>query len=624
VVVKLAAVLFGVSVLAASATAPAQGRACTEAIADWASRCAHAERIELSPSHCPPGRIVVRAEGDAPTSVELGAATRSSFRRAGEIGLSPIGEFADWSKEPPARRRALEALEACVAREPPPLGFAQPAGAAARPPVPWLFVGGFLALAIACGARVRKLDKRRALLVGLAISAAVGAVLGLRWALLPGAFFHQNGHGATWIAYALRDQRGLSAYGPGYAELFGWAALAAGSEPERGVFALQSVLSALSVPCAFFVARGCGAKPVLAAALALGVALDPLLARLAQSESYFAAFVGLAFLAATALAQAGRRVRSVSFVAAVAAAGLLTAQAARIHPLGWVAFALLPLVALCARGRLRARLIRTGVASAAIASVVLLSSGGVLHDVLRGSLGAQWLPGVLPEIARGLPWIVAAMIVIALVARAKSVTLLAAAAAGALGLIWVTNILSEPSFAVARAYERPFWAVLVALVAALGVRFGRQRLVAAGVLVAGILAAALQLRAATELPTDAREAKLAIAWRRGLPEGAVVAYVERVDHQISTLPLYEGVTAARPFPIRLGQAQPPNISELGAPVYYYRSSVCASPNAATRCAELERSVRLELVHERALPALPSMRWNPYAPGPVRVALFRRL
>jgi hypothetical protein len=617
VALVLVAAILALSLLVSTSPAHAQGRECEEPIAAWIGRCAQAEQIALSPSHCPADKIVVRVGGDAKLSVEIARARAGSFRRAGEVGLSPVGEFADWSAEPEARRRGLEALAACVTREPPTLGAAISEGARNRARIPWLLLGALAALGIACGMRVRA--RRAALLAALGMIGAAGAVLGLRWALLPGAFFHQNGHGAAWIAHALSDRPELSSYGPGYAELFGWIARAGGSEPERSLFALQAVLGALAVPCAFVIARGCGAGRLLAAVLALAVALDPLLARLAQSESYFASFVALAFVAAAALAQAGPRVRSIPFAAAVIAAGLITAQAARIHPLGWLAFALLPIVPLCGRGRLRTRLGAAAASGLGVGLIVLLTSGRALLDVLHGSLGKQWLPAVWPQLARGLPWIAAAVVVVAFVARKQRVALLAVLGLGVIALIWTTNILSEPSLAVARAYERPFWPLLVALLAAVLGRLGPKRAIAGGVALLGIAAAALQFRAMTELPTDAREARLALEWRRGLPEGAVVAYLERADHHIFTLPLYGGVTAAQPFPIRLEEPALP-----AGPSFYYRSSVCSSPTAAERCAELERALRLEPVSVHELPALPSMRWNPYASGTVRVGLFRRL
>jgi hypothetical protein len=610
--------------IAIASPARAQGGACADAIAGWASRCARTERIEISPSHCPPGRLVVRVGGEAPTSVEIGPAGPGSFRRAGALGLSPIGEFADWSKEPEARQRGLDALEACVTKDPPALvASIERPGAATS--IPWLLLGALTAVALACAARLR--ERRLAWGTALGLVAAACAVWLFRWLLLPGAFFHQNGHGASWIAYALNDHRSFSSYGPGYAELFGWVARAGGDQPERAVFLAQSVIAALSIPCAFVVARGCGAGRPLAAALALVVALDPLSARLAQSESYFATFAGLAFFAAAVLAQAGRRVRSLPFLAAVVAAGLITAQAARVHPLGWVALALLPAVVACGLGRLRTRLIAAGVAGGGIATIVAITSGGAMLDVLRGSLGQQWLPLASPRISAAL-WVIGATLLAALVTRSRRGTLLGGLGALAVIALLATNLVSSPSSAVARAYERPFWPVLIGLAGAVLGRIAKRRLperaVAAGVALTAAAMAVLQFRSMTELPTDAREAQLAIEWRRQLPEKTIVAYVARVDHHIFALPLSEGVTSARSFPIMLGDDPLPDLSQLGGTLHYYRSSVCASAQARERCDQLERSLRFEPIVEHELPALPSMRWNRYATDRVKVALFRRI
>jgi hypothetical protein len=146
--------------------------------------------------------------------------------------------------------------------------------------------------------------------------------------------------------------------------------------------------------------------------------------------------------------------------------------------------------------------------------------------------------------------------------------------------------------------------------------------VAAAVLgVLGIGLSALQYRVLTTLPADAREARWALEWRRALPDGAVVAYVERSGTYIFTLPLYERATRARAFPIRLGDGPLPRLGKIPGPLYYYRSSVCSTPAAGGRCDELERSASLELVTERELPAPASL--YPYATPSVSVRLLRR-
>jgi hypothetical protein len=479
-------------------------------------------------------------------------------------------------------------------------------------------------LASACAGQVR--DRRRALVTAGLLAASALAVLGLRWLLLPRAFFHQNGHGASWVLYALSDHPGLSSYGPGFAEVFGHAARAAGSEPELGVFLLQAIVGALAVPLTWVVARALGAAAPVAAALAAVVALDPLLARLAQSESYFATEAALAFASTAALALTGSKPRSLRFWAAVIAAGLFTAQAARIHPIGWVAFALLPIVVLAGPGSARRRLVLTVMAGAGMGAVVLLSTGSAMLAVLRGSLGQQWLPRSVPRMGEIVP-AVGAVIVLGLFAlRSWRGKLIAAGAGVTVGVMWATNMLGEPNTAVERAYDRLFWPVLLALAAAGLARIARthqrQLRLAGAIGVAAIVAGVGQFRTLTTLPTDAEEATLALSWRRQLPEGALVAYVERAENHIFTLPLYDGVTNARAFPISLGNAALPDLRRVAGPLFYYRSSVCSSPAAVARCDDLERTLELDSVLEHDFGARPSMR-HTYATPTVRVKLARR-
>lgn len=616
--------------------APALGAAppCSQEVAEWARRCAEQHGIELAPAHCPPGRLVLRLGGPAAVDVEIGPARPESFRRVGELGLSPVGEFADWSAEPAARRRAFDELSACV-RSDPPLVVDAPAPRREAPPeiqgrrpLPWLAIGGVVLALVACVGRWRQ--ALPGALVWLA--GGVGAFV-LRWMLLPRAFFHQNGQGALWISYALSSTPEHSPYGPGYAELFGWAARAGGSDPERSVFLLQAAVAALVPPLAWIIARRVGAPRPVAAGIALVVLCDPVLARLAQSESYFSVSTALIFGAAAVLAQGSvrGRIRALPFAAAVASAGLLVAQAARVHPLGWIGAALLPLVVSVGPGPLSRRLRATLVAGAVIAAIVAVASGPAMLAVVRGSLGQAWLPRAGPRavvlLQGASPMLLLAIAVLGVWTRKRRGLLLALLLALALAAMWLTNLLGHPSQAVHEAYDRLFWPALVAIAAAWLARLAHTRAralaIGSGVGLAGLALAALRWTSLTALPTDAEEARFALEWRDGLPADAVVAYVERAGERISVVPLYDGVTGPRAFPIRAGEGRLPDLAVLGGPLYYYRSSLCSSEKGRSACDALERSVKLETVAERELPARPSMRWHPYSADRVRVVLSRR-
>ena len=167
----------------------------------------------------------------------------------------------------------------------------------------------------------------------LAFGLAATSVGGL-W-LAPSGYLHMNGQGPLWTDFALGEP---SAYGPGFAELFGWAARAAGAAPERGVFTLHAAML-WSVPLLVFVAlRAVRAPLAISTAISTLTALDPMRARLAGSESYYG--VGYVLVAAacavvcvgfTGFSMSRRESRGRGLLG-VLAAGALIAQAARAHP----------------------------------------------------------------------------------------------------------------------------------------------------------------------------------------------------------------------------------------------------------------------------------------------------
>jgi hypothetical protein len=613
--------------LAASPARAAEG-SCERAVGDWVARCAGKSKLEIVPSHCPPGSVVVRLGSGADLKVEIHKSSGRSFRTAGGLGLSPIGEFADWASEPEARRAAFDELTECVGSDPSlpiPGGVDPHPRGASRTSVPWL-----LLLALAASLALLALRRPRGLAAGVGLAAGAFA---FRWFLLPQAFFHQNGQGPLWIAYALRDHHGLSSYGSGHAELFGWVARAGGSEPERALFLAQALLGAAGVVAAWAIARGVGLSALPSLALALAVGVDPLLGRVAQSESYYASIVALALLAAALLGYGARRGKlwRPELALGVLAAGLLIAQAARIHPVGWVPLAFVPAVVLVGPGGVRRRIQLTLAAGLGIGVIVLCASGPAMLAVMRGAVGRAWgsLAGPnLPALFEPFPLGAIVLAIVAGVAlRSPRGLLIGLTAALALAAMITLRLVGEPNPpAVTHAYFRLYWPVLILLAAAwLARALRRQPRTAAGLLLGGgMLIAAAEWSAATSLPTDVREALWAIEWRRSLPPGAAVAYVERSELWISVLPLYEGTTPAVGFPIRLGEGDPPDLARLAGPLFYYRSSVCSGEPTRPACARFEQSLGLEAIAVRELPAIPSMSWQRFGSDRVEVALFRRV
>ena len=156
----------------------------------------------------------------------------------------------------------------------------------------------------------------RVLVAGLSL-----ATFAIRWVAVAHAFFHQNGQGPGWVDMAWRRVSG--AYGPGYAELYGWIA-ARSPDGARGRRLPRKRLRRRDDPRAGLRARAqASASRQVAGGVAVALALAPIGARLAQSESYFLPITFLLFIAALALADAARaEIRRVTLVADIAVAAL--------------------------------------------------------------------------------------------------------------------------------------------------------------------------------------------------------------------------------------------------------------------------------------------------------------
>lgn len=390
---------------------------CGAEVAPWLAACQASQGLRLQVERCTPERLVVQLapEQAPPFSVELRARAEGAFVAAGDLGLSPIGEYPNWLAEPEGRRVALQRLTRCVAETPPgflhreagePRRSAEPAGrrgeaaqrgssgqASSPPPLPWplLVVLALLLAALAVELLAPPRARPRRVLTTLGGAGGAAALLGLaRWALFPAGYAHQNGQGPLWVRYALQGDDGLRDYGPGFRELFGGLALLAPT-PEQGVFGLQAALSSLAVVGLALAARRLGAPKWAAGAFGVLLGLDPALARIAQSESYWATAIALQALAATALLWGAYAERGVLRpLVGSALAGVLVAVAARVHPVGWVPSALLPLLVLLAPLPPRRRWRLVLLAAAVMGALTALLAGGVLWDVVHSEFGQRW------------------------------------------------------------------------------------------------------------------------------------------------------------------------------------------------------------------------------------------
>ena len=619
---------------------------CERAASQWASACAEANEISLVPLRCAAGFATFRVSGvDVALDVEVRATPNEAFRRAGQRGLSPIGEFEDWSAEPESLRAAFDTVASCVERGVPDAVFFshsddRRASSAPHRSIPWRLLGASIAIGFVFLATARRVRPRRLASTAAQLLALGAATWLFRRAFFPSGFFHQNAHGPMWVDCALG---GRCAYGPGFREIFALAASVDVATAERGIFLLQSLLAASAPVSAWILARSIGASRAVAWAVSLGVAIEPALARLSQSESYFGTITSLLFAAAATLAFAARLGRSGSLVFAAAAigAGLLIGHAALVHPVAWIPAALIPCVVLFGRGAARRRwrlffvaLLGTGTIAAASSLRIVLRvldehrrwstsiGGAALPDLVRSGLGFL----VLGALAYGVwtfgrkRWRFAS--------RRTLWRLMLPSAA--LFVVLVLGSKLHPFDAQSTWIQHAGWTPYLPTLAAIAVAFAvvvprRASLWAASALgVVGIAHAVSAWPLMTTLPTDVLEANLAFAWRESLPQGARLILLERVDRRIATFPVYR----SSPQRIRLTRLRQTDehdreLAVTAAPGdFYYRSSICSSEEGRPICQRLESQWELEPVHLATLPALPSMPYLPYDTSEIAVGLYR--
>lgn len=469
-----------------------------------------------------------------------------------------------------------------------------------RVPIPWWAV----AVALCVAASWRRWKPARE----AAVVAAVALVLRVAF----GAWgpFHINQQGALWIDGALHPNA-LRAYGPGFAELYGLAAHVLA--PDTAVFALNLALGAAIAPLAMAVARRAGLSVGRSLVAGVVVAADPVLVRIAATESYVTPVVALALASAwawLAAVDAPLRDDRPRRLALAFAGALFAAQGVRVHPLGWIAAALIPLLVGAAAGwRVALRCALT------TGAVVLVTSGAVLADVLAALGGGTVMAPSLRW--RALAVGVALGAVAALHPRTRSYAPATIASLTLGALVWETYgqsdvwrlaavhvVLAAPLFAAVSALPE---APPRALAAALGVV-----LFAAGV---------PMVRHRT---TDAREYAWARRWLASRPPACRVVWVAFAgDRRTVFLPTW----AHRGTAVALDARAPLDVAARIAPLgctFYLRSAACASADGAAACADVERALVLAPESEAIFPAVASHRGLPYAGATVRVATYRVL
>lgn len=494
---------------------------------------------------------------------------------------------------------------------------------------PWLICAALLLAGVAVVRGPRPLRCELWLVVAIVIAGAA-ARLGLGvWGPL-----HNNGQGPLWIRGAL-EPSALAGYGPGYFELFTWVAelsaspaLGASLPVDRALFAANAVLSAISPALLYAAARLAGVGRGGALAVALILAADPVSVRTAASEGYFTAQVALVLAVETSLALAAaadRRRDALGFAAALAAAGLLAATAARIHPMAYLPLAVTPLVMLgAAQGPWRTRLALTLAAGAAIGAAVLFTSGNTIAAVLGTSeMSRSVVSGVAPHHALLAAALLAAAVGLHRCACPPWLPVLAAGAAAAM-LATQDRFQQHPIWTL--CYQRLFFpGLLLGASALLPARLQRP---AWSVAAAAAVVAAFAVQAERHLwtpNTEQLEYRFLQQALGDMPPECLLTAVSRTGNRVWEIPGH--LLPRRPGQRTGARRAIEQASDLrairgGGCVLYIHSSLCSSAEGRPVCEAVERDVQLEPVARRVFPAEPSFVWLPYDRPEVEVAIHR--
>ena len=453
-----------------------------------------------------------------------------------------------------------------------------------------------------------------------AVAVAAPALL-LRVALGPWGPLHVNGQGPRFVAGATYDPADIAAYGPGYREMFAPVAALLPSSPDWAVFACNALLSALLIPLAFAIGRLTGLATSAALVAAALLAIDPVAIRMGATEAYFVsiAFLGTAASATLLLAvEVGDRVRA---TALVVAAGLLLAEAARIHPCAWVLMATVPFVVLAAdAGRWRRRVGMLVFAGAISGGVLLLTSASALLDVL-GNMRAGTIFTPEPPSPAPLLWLALATAVYVMLSARRRLALPAAICVAAM---LMTHQAFDASWIWEQSYFRLYLTLpVIAAVACIPTPLLRRRAV---VLVAAPLLVLAWIRFGLPIVAARTTEQLEYRWVRTqlerLPSECRVIHVVAAGKRALTLPTYVRLDTPA---VAMDLRQPGTIEAALSPaacVYYVHSSLCSTTDGRPECAAIERRLTLAPVARTSLAAAREIETFSHDGGPVEVSIAR--
>lgn len=597
----------------------------------------------VRPLACPgPGLVVleVAPQGADPLRLEVRSGSEG-FVVAGALAISPVFD-GDWSTVDPAWRAAVDALAEALTREggtlnrallgvetPVPPGFLpEVAEAPAGPPpaeLPWIALLGLGALVAGLAWTRPRLGRELRAMAPPVVAAVIVRLLLGAWAPL-----HPNGQGAMWLLSAWGKPELVSAYGPGFPELFTWIARAA-AVPDTAVFVANGALGVTAVVAAFALLRALGFGPIPARVAAWILACEPFLVRFGPSESYYPAIVAgvlgaaACFAAATAPGDdAGPRVREElpGRIAFLVAGCLFLAQVARVQPLAWPLVAVAPVAGLAHPGSIRRSFVVSLGAGLVAAATVLGISWDAMMAVWErlSSLGAEGPiaeqtlqpPGLGFVVAAGL-WVVAGR---ALGPRALRVVL---ATIPMIAMYAATRGVFLESEEWAGIHRAAYLALPATLIVG---SVARARWW-------GPLLGAVLLVAGTDALNHRTTEQLEYRWVREhlleLGEGARIAYVGRAGRRVMTLPehLVPGWECGTTSGMRVdAHTRLDHGLDPGETRYYVRTSMCASEEARPICEAAERTADLVPIARTELPAVSTMRSLPYLDDPIEIVLFR--
>lgn len=439
--------------------------------------------------------------------------------------------------------------------------------------------------------RGRHFRPSTSLLPALVVAATA---LMLRLALGPWGPLHVNGHGPRFVAGAAREPADIAAYGPGYREIFAPIAALVPSSPDWAIFACNALFSALLAPLALTIGRMTGVAAGAAFLAALLLAIDPIAIRMGATEAYFApiAFLCTAASATMLLAlremEAGGRWRADVLLLV---AGLLLAQAARIHPCAWVLMATAPFVILAGdAGSWRRRVLVFVAAAALSGGVLLFTSASALLDVL-GSIrtGTVFRPG--PPSLSPLIWIALLAAAYALFAPRPWLALPAGVAVAAM-------IMTRHAFDASWIWEQSYFRLyltlpLIAAIAWVVPALPHQRWLALAV--APLLALGW-IRFGLPIISARTTEQLEYRWVREqlerLPPECRVVHLAAAGKRVLMLPTYVGQSRAA---VAMDLRRPETIEAALSPaacLYYVHSSLCSTADGRPDCEAIERRLTL--------------------------------